>query len=186
MNALPLYVSPVPAVVVAPLYTFPFASTLSSPLVRVGNHRVLEIVANVVVELSNCAVDDADSDVPVAPKCICVVVELATWLKKPEALGVYGNANVDVKNPASLLNQDSLIDDEAIVLTNPLLPVYAKPCDSEGSVSVPTLAVVADAYVNDPRVVDELENVLRAVNVLAVYVLGIVVDAAMYELIALF
>ena len=37
----------------------------------------LPTVANVVVELSNCDVDDADSDTPVAPKCICVVVELA-------------------------------------------------------------------------------------------------------------
>ena len=57
---------------------------------------------------------------------------------------------------------------------------------SEGSVSVPMLAVVADAYVNDPRVVDELENVCRAVNVLDVYVLGIVVEPFTYELIALF
>ena len=70
LNALPENVSPVPAVVVAPLYTFPLLSTASSPEVRVGNHKVFVIVAKVVVELSNCAVEEADSDVPVAPKCI--------------------------------------------------------------------------------------------------------------------
>ena len=73
-------------------------------------------------------------------------------------------------NPASLLNHDSLIDDEAIVETIPLLPVNAKPCDRDGIYSVPTLATVDDEYVNDPRVVDELLNVLSADHVLAVVV----------------
>ena len=33
--------------------------------------------------------------------------------------------------PESLLNQDSLIDDEAIVPTSPFVPVKAKPCESD-------------------------------------------------------
>ena len=48
------------------------------------------------------------------------------------------------------------------------------------------LAVVADAYVNDPSVVDELENVFSAVNMFVVYVLGIVVDACMNAFVVLF
>ena len=31
-----------------------------------------------------------------------------------------------------MLNQDNLIDDEAIVWTSPADPVYAKPCDRDG------------------------------------------------------
>ena len=42
----------------------------------------------------------------------------------------------DVK-PESLLNQDSLIDDEAIVLTCPFVPVYVNPCDSDGRKKLP-------------------------------------------------
>ena len=38
----------------------------------------------------------------------------------------------DVRNPASLLNHDSRIDEDAIVDTSPLLPVNAKPCVSDG------------------------------------------------------
>ncbi len=38
----------------------------------------------------------------------------------------------DVRNPASLLNHDNRIDDEAIVDTSPLLPVNANPCVSDG------------------------------------------------------
>lgn len=34
----------------------------------------------------------------------------------------------DVRNPASLLNQDSLTDDEATVFSCPPVPRYAKPC----------------------------------------------------------
>jgi hypothetical protein len=94
LNVLAEYVSPVPAVVVAPLYTFPLASTASSPETRVGNHSESEIVANVVVELSNCDVEEADSDIPVPAKWICVVVELAVWLKYELALDVNGKANV--------------------------------------------------------------------------------------------
>jgi hypothetical protein len=48
------------------------------------------------------------------------------------------------------------------------------------------LSCVVDAYANEASVVDVLENVLSAVNVLAVYVFGIVVDAAMNELVVLF
>ena len=38
----------------------------------------------------------------------------------------------DVRNPESLLNHDSLIDDEAIVLTCPAVPRYVNPCVSDG------------------------------------------------------
>ena len=41
---------------------------------------------------------------------------------------------------------------------------------------------VVEAYVNDPSVVDEFVNVCSAVNVFAVYVFGIVVEAWMYAL----
>ena len=34
----------------------------------------------------------------------------------------------DVRNPESLLNHDSLTDDEAIVFSCPPVPRYAKPC----------------------------------------------------------
>ncbi len=37
----------------------------------------------------------------------------------------------DVRNPASLLNQDSLTDDEASVSSCPPVPRYAKPCDGD-------------------------------------------------------
>ena len=42
------------------------------------------------------------------------------------------NGHADVVNPASLLNQDSRTDDEAIVETIPFDPVNAKPAVSDG------------------------------------------------------
>ena len=90
VNEVPLYERPVPAVVVAPLYTLPAASTANSPPVSVGNQSVFAMVAKVVDELSNCEVEDAEREIPVAPKWIWVVVELAVWLKKPVAFGVKG------------------------------------------------------------------------------------------------
>ena len=87
---------------------------------------------------------------------------------------------------ASFVSCDVLIVDVANEYVEPLDPTPRKPVDNPVMFSVPTLAVVADAYANDPRVVDELENVFSAVNVFVVYVLGIVVEAAMYALIALF
>ena len=38
----------------------------------------------------------------------------------------------DVMNPLSLLNQDSLIDDDAIVCASPFVPRYVKPCERDG------------------------------------------------------
>ncbi len=49
----------------------------------------------------------------------------------PLAGCVNGSLDVVMKLE-SLLNHDSLIDDEAIVCTNPLVPVYANPCVSDG------------------------------------------------------
>ena len=89
------------------------------------------------------------------------------------------NGNANVVKPASFVSCDVLIVDVANVYVEPLAPTPRKPDVRLGRVRVPTLARVADAYVNDPRVVDELENVLSSVNVLAVYVLGIVVDELM-------
>ena len=93
---------------------------------------------------------------------------------------------LNVEKLASLVSCDVLIVDVANEYVEPLAPTPRKPVDSDVRFSVPTLAVVADAYVNDPSVVDEFENVFVFVNVLVVYILGIVVDAAMYALIALF
>ena len=42
------------------------------------------------------------------------------------------------------------------------------PLDRDGRFRVPANRLVDEAYVNDPSVVDELLNVLSAVNVLAV------------------
>ena len=50
------------------------------------------------------------------------------------------------------------------------------PVESDGRFSVPAKRLVEDAYVNDPSVVEEFENVLSAVKVFAVYVFGIVVE----------
>lgn len=58
---------------------------------------------------------------------------------------------------------------------------------NDGRDRVPIEAIVDDELVNDAYpVVDEKLNVCRDVNVLDVYVFGIVVEAAMYALIALF
>jgi hypothetical protein len=81
---------------------------------------------------------------------------------------------------ASFVSCDVLIVDVANEYVEPLDPTPRKPVDSPVMFSVPTLAVVAEAYVNDPRVVEEFPNVFSAVNVFVVYVLGIVVEAAMY------
>jgi hypothetical protein len=55
----------------------------------------------------------------------------------------------------SLLNHDSLIDDEAIVFSCPFDPTYEKPCERDGVNSVPNDPTVDDAYPNDAPVVDE-------------------------------
>ena len=43
------------------------------------------------------------------------------------------DVSADVRKPASLLNHERLIDDDAIVCTSPFDPVYAKPCDRSDS-----------------------------------------------------
>lgn len=92
MNALPEYVSPVPAVVVAPLVTSPLY-TARPPLVSVGRLSAPENV------------DDAvENSPPVNP----IAVDVALY----PACDVNGKA--EVPNPTSLLNQERLIDDDAI------------------------------------------------------------------------
>jgi hypothetical protein len=85
---------------------------------------------------------------------------------------VNGNANVEY----------------AVVSTYviPFAFVLSRPAVVVDSVMLPANRSVVDAYANEASVVDVLENVLSAVNVLAVYVFGIVVDAAMNELVVLF
>ncbi len=82
-------------------------------------------------------------------------------------LTVNGNANVDVRNPASFVSCDVNIVDVANEYVEPLAPTPRKPDVRLGSVSVPIEDRVDDEYANDPSVVDELENVDRALNVLA-------------------
>jgi hypothetical protein len=53
----------------------------------------------------------------------------------------------EVKNPASLLNHDRFTDEEAIVCTNPFVPVYVNPCVRDGR------------YREDPNVDDAVENI---------------------------
>ena len=53
------------------------------------------------------------------------------------------NASYDVRNPASLLNHDSRIDEDAIALTPPFDPVNRKPCP------VPRFRLVVLAVWND-------------------------------------
>ena len=77
-------------------------------------------------------------------------------------LTVYGNANVDVRNPASFVSCDVRIVDVANEYVEPLAPTPRKPDVRLGRVSVPIDARVDDEYVNDPSVVDELENVFNA------------------------
>jgi hypothetical protein len=66
-------------------------------------------------------------------------------------------------------------------------PLFDSPVPrSDTKEEPPRLKFVVEAVVNDPYVVEEFPNVCRAVKVLAVYVFGIVVEAWMKELIALF
>ncbi len=60
----------------------------------------------------------------------------------------------DVRNPASLLNHDRLIDDEAIVCTSPFVPRYVNPCVSDGRKRDPKYPDVEDAYVDESSVVE--------------------------------
>ncbi len=66
------------------------------------------------------------------------------------------NGKPDVENPASLLNQDSCTDDDAIELTLPLDPMYEKPCDSDGKKKLPTCVddAVEKYPLSSPSVVD--------------------------------
>lgn len=78
-------------------------------------------------------------------------------------LDVNGNANVEY----------------AVVSTYviPFAFVLSRPAVVVDRVRLPANRFVVLAYVNEARDVEELENVLSAVNVLAVYVFGIVDEA---------
>jgi hypothetical protein len=96
------------------------------------------------------------------------------------------DVKLNVEKLASFVSCDVLMVDVANEYVEPLAPTPRKPVVRLGSVSVPIVDRVDDEYPNDPRVVDELENVLSAVNVFAVYVLGIVVEELMNVLVVLF
>jgi hypothetical protein len=103
---------PEPKVVVADEYTNPPAPMLSAPLVRVESLKGAEMV------------DEAVEKNPLSNPRV-VVVELYPTLE------VNGKAPAEVTNPASLLNQERLIEEDAIELTLPADPMYANPCESE-------------------------------------------------------
>ena len=64
-------------------------------------------------------------------------------------LTVYGNANVDVRNPASFVSCDVRIVDVANEYVEPLAPTPRKPDVRLGRVSVPIDARVDDELTND-------------------------------------
>ena len=92
----------------------------------------------------NCAQGEEDARPSLTVKLFVFVNVLKSLRSVDEAA-----PDSDVRNPASLLNHDSLIDDEAVALTSPLDPVNRKPCP------VPMFRLVVDAVVNDAYVVDE-------------------------------
>ena len=73
--------------------------------------------------------------------------------------------NGNIEKLASFVSCDVLIVDVANEYVEPLAPTPRKPDVREPRFSVPKFAVVAEAYANDPRVVDELVNVCSAVHV---------------------
>jgi len=103
---------PEPKVVVADEYRRPPVPTLSAPTESVESLKGAEIV------------DEAVEKNPLSNPRV-VVVELYPTLE------VNGNAPEEVTNPASLLNQERLIEDDAVEFTLPLDPMYANPCESE-------------------------------------------------------
>jgi len=90
------YVRPPEYVVVAPLYTRPLEFTANPPADRDGSLK-LELIVEEAVEKN--------------PFRNPRVVDVALY----EGKEVNGKAATEVRNPASLLNQESLIDDDAIV-----------------------------------------------------------------------
>ena len=98
---------PEPKVVVAPEYKRPLVPTLSVPTVRDERYRLLP------------KVDEAVEKRPLNP--MTVVVELYPVL----------TVNGKEAKLESLLNQESFTDDEAMVFTLPLVPVYAKPWERD-------------------------------------------------------
>ena len=132
MNALPEYVRPVPAVVVAPLDTRPLY-TARDPLDSADSLNAPENV------------DDAVENRPWL-NAIVVLVELYPTL----------DVNGNTVNPVSLLNQDSCIDDDAIEFTFPPVPRYVNPCDRDGRKKLPDCVddAVEKNPLSSPSVVD--------------------------------
>ena len=101
------------------------------------------------------------------------------------------NDPVNLLVPENVFESDSSVDEANVqvdvekLYTCPAPFTASAPVVSDGRFNVPANRLVDDAYPNEARVVDVFENVLSAVNVFDVYVLGIVVEAAIYELIEL-
>jgi hypothetical protein len=76
------------------------------------------------------------------------------------------NGKPDVLKPASLLNQESWTEDEAIVDTCPAEPVYAKPCVRDGRKKLPLCVELAveKKPLSRPRVVEVLLYPVFEVN----------------------
>jgi len=89
-----------------------------------------EIAKEVVVALVVKSLGRVEVAVVVAkifPTVSCVPVAERAPEELEVMMELIGYVPVLVKKPASLLNQESLTDDDAIVFTCPLVPVYAKP-----------------------------------------------------------
>ena len=90
---------------------------------------VLVPIPNQLFKKYEFSVDDVAMSEPtvklfevVAMSCpdeLVVMIELAAYVP------------VFVMNPLSLLNHESLTEEEAMVFTCPLVPVYANPCPSD-------------------------------------------------------
>lgn len=134
MNALLLYVSPVPAVVVAPLLTTP-PNTARPPLDRDGrlsvpaNSDVDDAYVNdarVVVEFENLfrPVQKFESASNVVDAVLSVLVIVT---------GAEPSATNDVHDVEP--EHDTVV--VAVVPTSPVEPTYDRPCDSDVSLSGP-------------------------------------------------
>ena len=147
MNALPEYVSPVPAVVVALLVTTP-PNTARPPLDSDGNDRV-PIEAFVDDEVMNdpyVVEENANLFTPLQKLVSDSRVVDAVLSVDVIVTGAEPNATNDVHDVEPV--HDTVV--VAVVLTSPVEPTYATPCPRDDSLSGPEN--VDDAVENIPLV----------------------------------
>ena len=147
MNALPEYVSPVPAVVVAPEDTTP-PNTANPPLDNDGNDRVpIEALVDDEVVNDPYVVDEKlNLFTPVQKLVSASRVVDAVLSVDVIVIGAEPNATNDVHDVEPV--HDTVV--VAVVLTSPPVPRYATPCPSDDSRSGPEN--VDDAVENIPLV----------------------------------